>query len=1251
MPSSLLFGINNEGRVYTLSTSGSMWRELPYNGQEFKKLSGVPHFLWGLGGDHQIYVYVHGLDIPIRIREESYENERWLPIEGFTSRLLPTDRFHFSNADGTADRSIDRIRLPSMAWQWEGDWQLELTLDGQPLDHNGWTYAVDFPSCYYSKKQWKSCVRRRLWVRTAKYCAMNTWCAIAPLHKDATSEPFIDISIGGQNVIGADPSTMLVWAVTSHNRVMFRSEVSTKLPEGTRWHHIQVPTGCEVGSISVGPSGLVWSSLLDGRALVRVGVSRETLQGDMWVEVRSPGDNLRITQLSVGNTSVWAVTQDNKIWFRKRMKREESSLSEEELAVGSGWIEMVGKMCHISATSNDQVFAVGAHDRVIYYRMGVCQEDLTGKRWRAIRAPLQVSRASSNASLGRDRFHRSLNQITSRPSSMIEQPNFSEFEEQSHSAPLAPTSLPTGDYKFETRLRNPKAWSPVHSVGSIVGTEVHPDADESIWNENSRDSCIFAEDEELEWAEYDTPWSWVEAGTCLMDISQFPNWFSESNDSAIQEEFGQSWRTNILNDLKTRLPDQDIYSLYESAIETTSWIHVGEARVNLNSQNFVDCILQLEWLQITGTLTILNSDGATTMHSFPLSDITCVQLTSDPGNSRLSLFTPRNNPAVVVLQFVSDVILEEWQSHFAITCGKLRDAQGRPSDESIWAVTNLGDIFVWDPTQLERNQLREDDFYIQKFDLRGKECPIKVALHVGCIPGTVLTLTGCIGDEAERLGINLEAPYTYKKNHKAFTELENMCLHINPRFSENCVVRNSMVDGKWGKEERDGKMPFSRSQEFNIRIESTEDAFIIFVNTEKYTTFRHRLPPHSACFLHLWGKMQPFKLIIRSPVLIVDPLEVYWRQLGGHLRRVESCNAGVIWGIGYDHTAWVYTEGWGGSFYGTLDSHNVYPMTDCQDYRVYENQRWNPVTGYTSSCLPTDRHMWSDASGRQKRIKEQVKLPTVHWQWISDWMVDFHVPGGVDKEGWQYAVDFPASYHSNKQFTDLVRRRRWYRRCVIASVGPWQELGHTKLLDVSLEPVNDNSNSEVSVWALASSGQVMFRVGTSRSNPTGHSWQHITTDQPFSSISCGPFNQVWAVGKKGCAYLRVGIKEDKLEGERWVCVEPPVGAQLKQVSVNSAGIWAIDALGRLNVRKEVSESFPEGTHWQSIYSSDLPVLNSASHTQSFKQVSVSKTDVWAVTNVGSVLRRIGLSTQNPGGSGWDIGITGNWQHISVRAFR
>lgn len=46
-------------------------------------------------------------------------------------------------------------------------------------------------------------------------------------------------------------------------------------------------------------------------------------------------------------------------------------------------------------------------------------------------------------------------------------------------------------------------------------------------------------------------------------------------------------------------------------------------------------------------------------------------------------------------------------------------------------------------------------------------------------------------------------------------------------------------------------------------------------------------------------------------------------------------------------------------------------------------------------------------------------------------MVDFHTPGGVDRDGWQYAVDFPASYHAKKNFTDYVRRRRWSVACSI----------------------------------------------------------------------------------------------------------------------------------------------------------------------------------------------------------------------------
>lgn len=192
-------------------------------------------------------------------------------MDGYSARLLPTDRFHFSNIDGTVSRCTDKVQLPSTSWQWEGEWQLECELDGEHLDHDGWTYALDFPAKYHPKKQWNSCVRRRKWIRYRRYHGMNSWAAVVPLHKDITKEPFNDIAVGGTSIPNAPPGLMCVWAITAHGRVMTRMGVSTTCPEGVRWTNVSTPGGCEVSQISVGPTALVWACLFDGRAIVRTG--------------------------------------------------------------------------------------------------------------------------------------------------------------------------------------------------------------------------------------------------------------------------------------------------------------------------------------------------------------------------------------------------------------------------------------------------------------------------------------------------------------------------------------------------------------------------------------------------------------------------------------------------------------------------------------------------------------------------------------------------------------------------------------------------------------------------------------------------------------------------------------------------------------------------------------------------------------------------------------------------------------------
>lgn len=100
-----------------------------------------------------------------------------------------------------------------------------------------------------------------------------------------------------------------------------------------------------------------------------------------------------------------------------------------------------------------QVFAVGSEDRCLYFRTGVLPSDLTGKKWRAIHAPTQLSRAGSNASLWSANYRHSLSGGTPREkrvrswSSLARnscsgdaQSLTQDWEETSRSAPT-PTSL------------------------------------------------------------------------------------------------------------------------------------------------------------------------------------------------------------------------------------------------------------------------------------------------------------------------------------------------------------------------------------------------------------------------------------------------------------------------------------------------------------------------------------------------------------------------------------------------------------------------------------------------------------------------------------------------------------------------------------------------------------------------------------------------------------------------------------------
>ncbi|KAL1140547.1 hypothetical protein AAG570_000477, partial [Ranatra chinensis] len=461
--------------------------------------------------------------------------------------------------------------------------------------------------------------------------------------------------------------------------------------------------------------------------------------------------------------------------------------------------------------------------------------------------------------------------------------------------------------------------------------------------------------------------------------------------------------------------------------------------------------------------------------------------------------------------------------------------------------------------------------YSKELDCKGKALPWWQVLSNGFAPGSSIRISAFIPHEADRFNIDFECESN-----------STVALHLNPRFKQGVVVRNSKENSVWGTEEREGRITLTPGDTYEIIINCQQDSFKIFINGEVFAHFEHRMKPQNISHICIRGDVELLRVVYESMQVIIPLAEMFWRQMGGHMVMVESCAAGVTWGLSADNTPYLYTGGWGGSFLGGLEksSNGIHPMTDSYCCYVYENQRWNPLNGFSSRGLPTDRPMWSDSTGCQKRSKETTRLLSMHWQWLTDWTIDYLTPGGVDSEGWQYAVDFSTSYHARKNMTDYVRRRRWARKCKLSTSGPWIEIGNSKITDMSLQlsPGLD----VVCVWAVAANGDALFRKGVTKNNPMGDNWDHVTCDQALSCISCGCGNQVWAVGRNGSTYWRFGITTSNPMGEIWETVDHPKGGVLKKVSVAKWAVWALDCDGNLFVRRDVSPVFPEGSYWQSV---------------------------------------------------------------------
>lgn len=108
--------------------------------------------------------------------------------------------------------------------------------------------------------------------------------------------------------------------------------------------------------------------------------------------------------------------------------------------------------------------------------------------------------------------------------------------------------------------------------------------------------------------------------------------------------------------------------------------------------------------------------------------------------------------------------------------------------------------------------------------------PFFTSIPGGLYPSKRIFVSGTVLPSAQRFHINLRSG-------------SDIAFHLNPRFDENTVVRNTHVNGSWGHEERSlcGKMPFTRGQSFSVCITCEGHCLRVVVDGQHLCDYNHRL--------------------------------------------------------------------------------------------------------------------------------------------------------------------------------------------------------------------------------------------------------------------------------------------------------------------------------------------------------------------------------------------------------------------------
>lgn len=128
--------------------------------------------------------------------------------------------------------------------------------------------------------------------------------------------------------------------------------------------------------------------------------------------------------------------------------------------------------------------------------------------------------------------------------------------------------------------------------------------------------------------------------------------------------------------------------------------------------------------------------------------------------------------------------------------------------------------------------------------------------------------------------------------------------------------------------------------------------------------------------------------------------------------------------------SWLESESSGESTSPVRRQGSQQKIRNQKTFVTYENQRWWLGKGWCRKMFSDERPAWSDDLGQVPITMDSFKLPNNLWKWEGEW--NYVIGPNTDKDGWEYANSFDAfnSGGSGKSLVNIVRRRKWVRRCI-----------------------------------------------------------------------------------------------------------------------------------------------------------------------------------------------------------------------------